>query len=427
MLIILLVILLSQMAFAQTDTDPVRRASITPSVITLQKGESAKFKVLINSAVWKPTVLSSAFIAENITWSVNGMVGGNNEFGTIDNSGLYKAPDKIPSPHEVQIIGKIDGVQNEQLFATIILDPKKPCYENVYQYSEEKEDSGYFSTPHGVAFDKLGNLIIADENEHHVMRFSREGEFLGFIGDGQGQEEGKFYRPRVVLLDESDGDIYISDQKEFGNRIQIFTHEGKFKKSFGEKGTDSGQFLRIHGMDFDEDGNLIVVDVDNSRITKLSHEGEYILTWGKEGIYGNELNEPHGLVIDPNDDVFLSSYYGTIKKFDTSGNYLFSFADANPPNGAVNIHSISGDRWGNVYSIVRVLEGEDTELGNQDYRSRDNIFNIEKFNNNGNFICGINLSNRGHSEDWVVVDENGYIYVIYSGEDSAGFEILAPK
>ena len=101
----------------------------------------------------------------------------------------------------------------------------------------------------------------------------------------------------------------------------------------------------------------------------------------KKGIYGNELNEPHGLAVDPNNDVFISSYYGTIKKFDADGGFLLSFAEADPVDGAVYIHAISDDKWGNVYAMVRGIEG----FGGQFEKSGDDVYSIKKFNNNGRF------------------------------------------
>lgn len=422
-LLLLPISICNQKAFSN-DNYAVRRATIRPSIITLETGQTTKFEIIINSAVWRPTVLSTAVFAEQVKWSVNGVPGGNSEFGTIDRNGYYIAPRKIPSPHEIHITGEIDGVQNQKLFATVIMDPNEPFYESVYQYSEPREESAYFEDPHGVAMDRAGNLVIADERKGHVVRFSREGEFLGYIGVGPGEEIGEFKRPRVVLHDETDGDLYVSDQKVYGNRIQIFTGEGKLKSAFGPKGDEPGKFLRIHGMDFDEDGNLYVVDVDNARVTKMSHEGEYIKSWGQKGIYGNELNEPHGLVVDPNNDVFVSSYYGTIKKFDGDGEYLFSFAEADPANGAVYIHAISDDKWGNIYAMVRGMGG----FGGQFENSGDDVYSIKKYNNNGDFVCGIKLSVGAHSENWAVVDdEDGYIYVLYTDANAAGFEVFAPK
>lgn len=203
----------------------------------------------------------------------------------------------------------------------------------------------------------------------------------------------------------------------------MFSDDGRFIRSFAPEGKAIGQFNRIHGMDFDSKGNLFVVDVDNSKVSKLSKDGALILSWGEKGIYANQLNEPHGLVIDPNDDVFVSGYYGTIKQFDSEGNFINSFAEASPPSGAVYIHAISTDKFGNIYSMTRGIDG----FGGQFEKNRDSIFSIEKYNNNGDFICGINLSVENHSEVWAIVDEiDGKIYAVYKNDELAGFEVLSP-
>jgi len=402
----------------------VRRGEISPSLVTLETKQTVQFSIIKQAADWRPTVLSTAVPAEQVVWSVNGIVGGTEEFGTIDEEGIYTAPEVTPSPREIHITGEVDDLENQKMFATVLMEAKSPIYTSVYDYSESVEESKYFDEPHGVAIDLEGNLIIADEQKHHVVRFSQEGEFLGFIGGGAGQQDGQFHKPRTILIDTTDGDIYVSDQKVNGNRIQIFTSDGQFKKSFGTKGTDQGSFRRIHGMNFDNDGNLYVVDVDNYRVTKMSHQGEFIACWGERGIYGNELNEPHGLAMGPNNDLFVSSYYGTIKKFNANGRFLFGFAEANPPQGFVYIHSITGDKWGNVYGMVRGMSG----FGGQLESAGELVYSVAKYNNNGDFVCGIHLSNTSHSETWAAVDDaTGYICVLHKGSDTAGFEIFAPQ
>lgn len=391
-------------------------ASIKPSIVTLETGQRQQFSIFKMPGFLKP-----AAPAGNIIWSVNGVIGGNDQYGRIDADGWYTAPAKVPSPHEVNISGELKEKGGGKLFATVLMAPDRPFYKSVFQYSEPLGKTSRFGNPHGVALDKEGNLIIVDADSHYVMRYSQDGKLLGYIGS-TGQNDGEFYSPRVVLLDK-DGDLYISDQKEFGNRIQIFSHDGQFKKSFAPKGNGKGQVLRAHGMNFDSEGNLYVVDVDNSRVTKFSHEGEYLDSWGKDGILKSDLNAPHGLVVDPNNDVFISGYYGGLQKFNPEGKFLFSFADANPPNGSVYIHAASGDKYGNVYAMVRGMRG----YGGQFEVSREKIFSIEKHNNNGDFVCGINLSISEHSENWVYVDEKGYLFALFRSEDSAGFEILAPQ
>ena len=164
------------------------------------------------------------------------------------------------------------------------------------------------------------------------------------------------FKPRVVMADPN-GDIFVTDQKSDKPRVQVFTHEGKFLRIFAPKGTGPGHILRAHGMDFDEDMNLYIVDVDNMRVNVYTNGGEFIKSWGRDGQRTGEFNAPHGLVTDANGDVFISDYYGTCRKFTGDGEYLFKFAEGDPPDGAVYIHSASGDRWGNVYLMVRGTRG----------------------------------------------------------------------
>ncbi len=416
-------VLVSGLSFIILATDTVAGqvkvgpdASINPSVATLATGQQQKFKVIL-----LPEFLKPAKLADQVAWSVNGVVGGTEEYGRITTEGVYTAPASIPVPQEIHITGEIPGKPGRKLFASVIMAPDKPFYKSIFKYSEKHSETKHFGNPHGVALDKDGNIVIVDADSHFVMRFSQDGKFLGYIGS-TGQKDGQFYSPRVVLLDK-DGDLYISDQKEFGNRIQIFSHDGKLKKSFAPKGNSTGQLLRAHGMDFDSEGNLYVVDVDNSNVTKFSHEGEFIASWGRDGHRTEDFNAPHALVVDPNNDVFVSGYYSTIQKFDANGKFLFSFAEAEPPGGAVYIHAISDDKWGNVYSMVRGMRG----YGGQFEVSKERIYSIEKHNNNGDFICGVNLSIGEHSENWVFVDEKGYLFAIYRSKETAGFEIFAPQ
>ena len=58
--------------------------------------------------------------------------------------------------------------------------------------------------------------------------------------------------------------IYVSDG---GNhRVSVFTSDGQFVRSFGSKGSGTGQFSSPHGLAFDSSGHLYVCDYDNKRI-----------------------------------------------------------------------------------------------------------------------------------------------------------------
>ncbi|MHC4527206.1 MAG: hypothetical protein ACYS29_04940, partial [Planctomycetota bacterium] len=77
-----------------TKTDAgFRRAIIKPSLVRLERGQQQKFK-----AIMLATYLMAARAPQEVIWSVNGIAGGNRQFGTIDPNGLYTAPKKTPKP-----------------------------------------------------------------------------------------------------------------------------------------------------------------------------------------------------------------------------------------------------------------------------------------------------------------------------------------
>jgi DNA-binding beta-propeller fold protein YncE len=414
---LLMMSLLSLTTFAHEvhDAPPLPRATISPSIVHMEPSGNQWFKV-----IQEMTRLNAAVHLEDIEWSVNEIPGGNADIGTIDEKGNYTAPAKTPSPREVIICAKAKGVSNPYLWATILFKGEGAPYTMTMQWGEKIEDAKYFTDPHCIALDPDGNIIIADYDGSKVTRWTPDGEFIGYLGS-TGEGSGQVTKPRVVTTG-PDGLLYVSDQKSDKPRIQVFDNDGNFLRIFAPKGTGTGHILRAHGLAFDPDGNLFVVDVDNMRINSYTPEGAFLNSWGRDGRLRNEFNAPHGLVMDKNGDAFISGYYGTCQKFTMHGEYLFQFAQGNPPDGAVYIHSASGDKYGNVYLMVRGMKGYGGAV-----QATDHIPSIMKFNNNGDHVASITLEVSGHKENWAAVDDEGNIYAIYKSSDGLGVQVYAPR
>lgn len=399
------------------DVEWLPRATIHPSIVTLKPKQEQWFKVIRGAKR-----LFSAEWVDDIEWSVNNIPGGNDIVGTISADGTYTAPAKVPVPREVNICAKAKNVANPLLWATVLFEAPGEPYHLVTSWGETKATSKHFVDPHCIALDKEGNIMIADYRGSMVTRFTPDGEFLGLLGNGQGEAPGQVYKPRVVIAG-PDGDIYVSDQKSDKPRIQVFTHEGEFLRIFAPKGTGKGQILRAHGIGFDPNDNLFVVDVDNMRVSSFTREGKFLDIWGNDGRGVDEFNAPHGLVVDPNGEVFISDYYGTCRKFTNDGLYITSFAQSDPPEGAVYIHSMGGDKWGNVYLMVRGLRGANGMIE----KRTSTLPSIMKYNNNGDHVASITLDVSGHSENWATVDDEGRVYAVYVSNESFGVQIYEPR
>jgi len=86
------------------------------------------------------------------------------------------------------------------------------------------------------------------------------------------------------------GDLYISDG--YGNaRIHKFDPAGRLLFSWGEPGTDPGQFNIPHNICCDAEGWVYVADRENHRIQVFDGNGKYETQW-------NNLHRPSGLYME---------------------------------------------------------------------------------------------------------------------------------
>ncbi len=140
-----------------------------------------------------------------------------------------------------------------------------------------------FSRPTDVAWDRTGNIYIADGigNTNRVAKFDKEGRFIKQWG-ATGSENGQFNGLKGLAID-AQGNVYVADS---GNkRIQVFDSEGTFKSQFGNVGTPlalcmtrgATQYLYVsHSGDPDGmvDATIYKVQLDGKVIGKFGTAGK---------------------------------------------------------------------------------------------------------------------------------------------------------
>jgi hypothetical protein len=140
-----------------------------------------------------------------------------------------------------------------------------------------------FSRPADVAWDKAGNIYVADGigTNNRIAKFRPDGSFIkhwGSTGTGPGQFQGV----KALAID-AQGNVYAADM---GNkRIQVFDSEGTFKSEFANIGTpiamcitrSSPQHLYVsHAGDEDgmEDAAIYKVQLDGKVVGKFGSAGK---------------------------------------------------------------------------------------------------------------------------------------------------------
>lgn len=167
--------------------------------------------------------------------------------------------------------------------------------------------AGMFAFPHGFHVDRDGNIWATDGpgksgKGYQVFKFSPEGKVLLTLGKAGigGEAPGTFIYPSAVVV-APNGDIFVADGHgaDTNGRIMKFSRDGKFIKSWGQKGTGRGEFGGMHAIAMDSKGRLFVGDRGNSRIQIFDQDGKFLEEW-------KQFGRPSGTFIDANDTLYVA-------------------------------------------------------------------------------------------------------------------------
>ncbi|HEY1261042.1 MAG TPA: peptidyl-alpha-hydroxyglycine alpha-amidating lyase family protein [Stellaceae bacterium] len=153
---------------------------------------------------------------------------------------------------------------------------------------------GVFVRPHGVFMAPDGTIWLTDDGDHSVRQCTLDGKVLltiGVPGKPAPYMSGEPFNRCTHTAMSPQGDLYISDG--YGNsRVHKYTPDGRLLMSWGEPGTDPGQFNIAHNVCCDADGWVYVADRENHRVQVFDGNGKYEGQW-------NNMHRPSGLYLEP--------------------------------------------------------------------------------------------------------------------------------
>ena len=188
---------------------------------------------------------------------------------------------------------------------------------NVIDYKSKKQplvsvcdrgkEMGQLNNPRDVTVNnETENIYIAEENNNCVKVFDSAGNYLFKFGDNEG--EGKMDSPLSVAIC---GDRILISQ---GNHcILNYQLNGKFISKMGKCGRGKLEFICPLGLKIDEsNGNIYLSDYSNNRIQILSQDFRFISQFGKD-----ILKKPR--------DVKLSKEYIFVLDYSNPCLHLFNY------------------------------------------------------------------------------------------------------
>ena len=238
--------------------------------------------------------------------------------------------------------------------------------------------SDTLNLPRGIAFDLSGNLLIADQGNHRIMKLTTSGISL-FAGSGTRSMTGpvdgtfasaQFNSPAGLSVDKNTGDVYVADTQNNVIRkiaagaspLMVTTWAGYTTgqggitdgQGAGTFGTGAAGFFYPTGIVKSQNSaTWFITDYWVHTIREMDASANVItfagsaLDFGSADGQGNTARffNPGGITIDENDNLYVGDCVnGAIRKIDAAGNVTTLARNLG------QIYGLVSDGKGNLYA-----------------------------------------------------------------------------
>jgi sugar lactone lactonase YvrE len=199
-----------------------------------------------------------------------------------------------------------------------------------------------FHTPSALAFDRAGNLYVADTGNHAVRKIAPDGSVTTLAGGGlPGHVDGKgraarFHAPVGIAVDRR-GNVYVADT--YNDRIRRIAPDGTVSTvaGSGQPGNADGPALAAafdtpSAIAVDKEGRLFVADTGNNSIRRIEADGAVSTVAAPlEGEPHPVLRRPTGLALSADGYLYIASGAGGRILQMSPGGDVHALPDADRP------------------------------------------------------------------------------------------------
>jgi DNA-binding beta-propeller fold protein YncE len=212
----------------------------------------------------------------------------------------------------------------------------------LHSFGSKGKEPGQFQYPKGIAVDPEGNIYVADSWNHQIQKFDSEGTFLFAFGTC-GDEKGELNEPYDILV-ETSGNLIVVER--YNHRIQIFDPQGESLGWVGDRGTVYEEqlaelletpnnilspplFELPTSIAKDSRGNYFITDSGNHRVRKFNPQWQEILSFGEMGTEEGQFQYPQCVTVATNDLLYVADLNNErVQVFSPFGQYLFAIGGA---------------------------------------------------------------------------------------------------
>jgi DNA-binding beta-propeller fold protein YncE len=184
---------------------------------------------------------------------------------------------------------------------------------------------------------------VADYFNHRIQKFTSDGVFVKSWGS-YGIKDGQLAYPQSIAIDHS-GFVYVAHTLG----IVKFTDDGTFVKNiFRQIGGNSQPF----GVAVDPAGEFLYSTLFiQNRVAKFTTDGSFVKSWGSQGTGDGQFNNPVEISVDNSSFVYVTEFFNCrVQKFTSEGQFVTKFGSSGNADGQFsNPWGIDVDVLNHVY------------------------------------------------------------------------------